>query len=384
MLKVRTYSFTVLKIAIVALLLSIVSMASAQQDIEKKGWPAGWTAGGSYHTGTLLVHHNYMSILKEQSSWMVELYMAKQADGSQPWHSFFGYPDFGLKLSVIDLGSPTYMGKAYTLHPFMKFYLLKSNHRFRPSITASAGPAYVEKIFDRHSNYKNSAIGSHVNAFLQLQLDLNVRLTDNTYAFTGFALSHFSNGSFKKPNSGINIVTAKIGVGHSFKQPQKQPVVNGYQEAGELALRKWSYRAIVSGGLKRIDIGDDQHGVLSMSFEASRKHLAFTRFNGSFDVFYDGSDYHTIHNALYYDGNISHIQTTKLGLAAGYELLFGKTSTNFQLGLYLYAQQNESGIAYQRFTIRYMPIDCVGIQFGLKSHNAAADYIELGCIYRIR
>ena len=383
MTKKQLYPVWRLQIVIALMLLTMVSHAQQLLEAEKKQWVNGWTMGGSFHTGTLLNHHNYMGILNEENTWLVELYMAKQAVGSQPWHSFFGYPDYGVKLSIIDLGSPTFIGKAYTRHPFMKFYLLKNNRKFTPTITAGAGPAYVEKIFNRHSNYKNAAIGSHINAFLQLQFDLNIRVTDNIYVFTGLALSHLSNGSFKKPNAGANILSTKIGAGYSFYEPKKQPLVDGF--ATYAAQKNWSYRAIVSGGLKRIDIGGDQFGVLSMSFEASRKHLAFTRFSGSFDIFYDASDYHAIHHQLYYNGSINRLQTIKAGAAVGYELLFGeKIATNIQLGAYLHTEHKAVGSVYQRFTLRYMPIERIGVQFGLKSHMAAADYIELGCIYKIR
>lgn len=370
---------------VVAVLLLTLNTGYAQQSEEKKSKPLeGWAIGAAFHTGRLFSHHGYMSILTEKNSWIAEVYLAKQTDGSKGWHSFFGYPDYGVKLAIVNIGSPTYLGKAYTLHPFVKFYLCKRNHRFTPSIMASAGPAYVEKIFDRHTNYKNTAIGSHINAFLQLQFDLNIRITNNVQTFVGLSLSHFSNGSFKKPNAGANIFTAKIGAAYSIGGLPKQPLVKDYEETPSLALRNWRYQAVVSGGVKRIDIGDDAYGVLSASFEASRKHLAFTRFSGSLDVFYDGSDYHANHNQLYYSGNTNRLQTIKLGVAAGYELLFGKLSINFQLGAYLYAKHKENGTVYQRFTVRYMPIDRVGVQFGLKSHMGMADYIELGCIYRIR
>lgn len=374
-----------LRIIIIAIFSCKLSVGHAQQDLETKlSWIDGWTIGSSFHTGKMLNHHSYMSLLVERSAWLAELYMAKRANGNLPWHSFFGYPDYGFKLTVVDFGSPTYIGKAYSLHPFMKFYLINRNCRFTPSITASAGPAYVEKIFDRHDNYKNTAIGSHMNAFLQLQFDLNIRISNNIHAFTGFSFSHFSNGSFKKPNAGANIITAKIGAGYAFGETVKQPHGKMRRDAKEGEERKWSYRTILSGGLKRIDIGDSQYGVLGMSFEASRKHLAYTRANGSFDVFYDGSDYHAIHNQVFYDGDISRLQTVKVGLAVGYELLFNRVSANFQLGAYLYTKQKEGSATYQRFTIRYMATENIGVQFGLKSHMAAADYIELGCIYRIR
>ncbi|MCK8061726.1 acyloxyacyl hydrolase, partial [Fusibacter sp. A2] len=251
---------------------------------------------------------------------------------------------------------------SYTIHPFIKFYLSKG--RFRPSVTAAAGPAYVEKTFDRKTNYKNAAIGSHVNAFLQLQADLNVRVTYNTYVFAGLSLSHLSNGSYKKPNAGVNIATVKIGAGYNFGEVKIHKPVSSTTTArlDDARLERvneqtWSYRAILSGGLKEISpIGGSRYGVGSLSFEVSRKHLTYTRFSGSFDMFYDASDYHALVYDIGYDSEgLSKLQTMKLGLAAGYELLFGRVAVNLQLGAYLYAKQTSEGRLYQRYTLRYMP-----------------------------
>ncbi len=348
-------------------------------------------AGASIHTGMLLNHHSYMSILNEKRPWIAELYVAQKAYGQKPWQSFFGNPDIGAKFTLLDVGSPTYIGKSYVLHPFIRFYLLKEA-LFRPSITASVGAAYVEKTFDRKANYKNTAIGSHFNAFLQLQADVNIRLSATTHLFAGLSLSHLSNGSSKKPNAGINIVTVRMGAGYSFGEvavPMPPDTKASYLAAAAsdpTNSPKWSYRAILSGGIKEIaPIGGSKYGVGSLSFEASLKHLAYTRLSGSFDVFYDSSDYDAIKSDLSYNGaDFSRFQTVKLGLAAGYELLFGKVSASIQAGTYLYAKQKKGGSFYQRYTIRYMAANRIGVQLGLKSHLGSADYIELGCIYKVK
>lgn len=393
--RVETYGKIVLLIILFSGIMSSVVYAQQASETEDKlqqlKFTGNWTAGASFHTGSLLNHHNDMSILNEKKPWLVELYMAKKTYGERAWHSFFGYPDIGLKFSIIEIGSPTYIGKSYTIHPFIKFYLSKG--RFRPSITAAAGPAYVEKTFDRKTNYKNTAIGSHINAFLQLQADLNVRITYSSYVFGGLSLSHMSNGSYKKPNAGVNIVTSRIGAGYNFGEIKMRKPAD-YTEPGKFDStfpksingQTWSYRAILAGGLKeRTPIGGSRYGVGSLSFEVSRKHLAYTRFSGSFDMFYDASDYHGLVYDIGYDSEgLSKLQTMKVGLAAGYELLFGHVAVNLQLGAYLYAKETSEGRIYQRYTLRYMPTNHFGIQFGLKSHMGVADYIELGCIYKIK
>jgi len=145
--------------------------------------------------------------------------------------------------------------------------------------------------------------------------------------------------------------------------------------------RKWHYTVYLSGGVKSYTLNDDtQYAAWGLSLEASRSHLAFTRFRGALELFYDTSDYFAL---AWQEVKTSKIQTVKPALAAGYEFLFGALSAHVQMGGYLYAMNTDYGRLYQRLALSYTFTPRLNIRFGLKTHWGQADYIELAVGYRL-
>jgi len=353
----------------------LVCYADGDNSEAERSFPC-WRIATDVHTGFLINHRSNMYVLNEQRPYAVELFFARQTFGEKDWHSFFGYPEYGASLIMFDTGSPTCIGKGYGLYPFMIFFLRDHGKRFNMTVKAGGGVAYVEKIYDRHTNYKNIAVSTHINALLRLQFNAHVRITDELSAFTGVGLMHFSNGTIKKPNAGLNIVTVNAGFGYAFgdRNPLKPLATIAAPD------QKWSCRMYLSGGIKEIlPISGDKYLASGFSLEFSHKHRPFTRFSGTLDVFYDSSDYVSLQ-----DDNVSRLQTMKAGLAAGYEPVFGRLSAILQTGVYLYAKYTEYGYTYQRLAIRYAVNSRTNIHLGLKTHLGQADYVELACGYRIR
>ena len=357
------------------LLVTFGSICNAAQPQSQRSFPS-WRIASSIHTGFLIHHHNNMYVLSERRPYAAELLLTKRTYGDKDWHSFFGYPEYGVSLMMFDFGSPTYLGKAYGMYPFMNFFLSNIDKRLNIAVKVGGGAVYVDKIFDRRTNYKNVTISTHLNALLSLQFNAHVRITDELSAFTGAGLTHFSNGTIKKPNAGLNFITFNAGLGYAFGDIR--PLIS--TETAEAFVRKWNYRMYLSGGIKEIaPIGGNKYLTSGLSLELSRKHRSFTRFGGTLDVLYDSSDYVSLQNE-----DISRLQTVKTGLAAGYELMFGKLSAIVQTGVYLYAKNTENGITYQRLALRYAVNTKANIHFGLKTQLGQADYIELAYGHKIR
>ena len=339
-----------------------------------------WVAGGAVHTGFLVNHHNNMRILNEKIPYFYEIYVAKTTHGEKAWHSFYRYPQYGVSYIMFDLGSPSYLGKAHGVYPFMRFFVTDANKTASLNAQFGAGIAYMEKIFDRFDNYKNMAIGTRFNAVLSLRTEGRVRIAEPLYLSGGLGFSHLSNGTVKKPNAGLNYVTVYAGASYYFG---KERLIETVGNTGYDVDKKWRYTVLLSGGVKSYTSHDDSKYIVSgLSLEAARSHLAFTRFNGTLDVFYDASDYaYLVYNN---ENEIKKIQTVKTGLAAGYAFLFGDLSANVQMGRYIYAKNQRYGTVYQRLLLDYAFSDRLNARIGLKTHWGQADYIELSLGYRIR
>ena len=338
-----------------------------------------WIAGSSVHTGFLLNHHNNMRILNETTPYALEIFIARSTGGEKTWQSFYHNPLYGVSCMILNTGSPSYLGKAHAVYPFMNFYLTGAHRTVNLNLRVGTGVAYVEKKFDRFENYKNRAISTHWNVLISLRMEGRVWVAPPLYLSGGCGLTHISNGAFRKPNTGLNYITVFAGAGYAFgKEKLTEPVdLNNYD-----ADRKWHYTVYLSGGVKSYTINDDtQYAAWGLSLEASRSHLAFTRFSGALDLFYDTSDYAVL---LEKEMKTGKIQTVKPALAAGYEFLFGALSAHVQMGGYLYTKNTDYGWVYQRLALSYTLSRRMNIRFGLKTHWGQADYIELSFGYRIR
>jgi len=339
-----------------------------------------WMAGSSVHTGFLINHHNNMRILNETTPFALEIFVAKPTGGEKEWHSFYRNPLYGVSCMMLHTGSPSYLGKAHAVYPFMNFFLIGAHRTVNMNMRLGSGIAYVEKKFDRFDNYKNRAISTHLNVLLSFRMECRVRVASPLYLSGGWGLTHISNGAFTKPNAGLNYITAFAGANYAFGRERIVKTVDPTSEHD--AERKWHYTVYLSGGVKSYTINDDtQYATWGLSFEASRTHLAFTRFSGVLDFFYDTSDYFYL---LEKEVETSKIQNIKPALAAGYEFLFGALSAHVQMGGYLYTQNTYYGWLYQRLALSYRLTQWLNFRLGLKTHWGQADYIELSFGYRIR
>lgn len=346
------------------------------KDTENHSVP--WIAGSTVHTGFLINHHNNMKIFNEQIPHLFEMYIARTTSGEKAWHLFYRNPQYGVAYMMFDLGSSSYLGKAHGIYPFMYFFLTGASRTFCWNMRPGAGIAYMKNVFDRMDNYKNMAISTHLNAVLNFRMEGRLRITAPLYLSGGWAFTHISNGTVRKPNAGLNYLTVFAGVNYAFGKERYTETADYNFDIG----RKWHYTVYLSGGVKTYTIFDDsKYAVSGLSLEAFRPHLAFTSYSGTLDFFYDRSDYAYL---VADEMEISRIQTVKTGLAAGYSFLFGKMAANVQIGRYLYAKKQQYGLFYQRLALSYSVTERLNVRFGLKTHWGQADYLELSVGYKIR
>jgi len=335
-------------------------------------------AGIRVSHGFLMNHHKTMKILNEKIPYSYELFIAKASNGEKPWQKFYRYPFYGVSYNLLHSGSPSYLGKIHSIYPFMVFFLTKPEHVLNLNIRFGAGVSYVEKIFHPVNNYKNTSISTPLNAILHFGIEGKLRIVPQVYISGGGAFTHISNGTYKKPNTGLNYVMASAGVSYAFG---KMTLPTKTNETENNIVKKMQYTVYLSGGVKTYSKYDDtKYTASGLSFEASRVHLAFTQYSGKLDLFYDTSDY------AYFvrdEKEITKIQTIKPGIAVGYAFHFGKLSADVNVGRYLYAKNQEFGLFYQRLALRYIINNMFNINLGLKTHWGQADYIEFAIGYKI-
>ena len=116
--------------------------------------------------------------------------------GHQMYGDYFGVTD----RYVATLQTGPWQYGFYTV----TVYLIDSN--------VAARQAIKTKKFIKNENEVNNAIGSNINAYIQLRFGLEWKIAKPLRLVTAFTYNHFSDGAVKLPNLGINTMTGTVGL----------------------------------------------------------------------------------------------------------------------------------------------------------------------------
>ncbi|OFX21804.1 MAG: hypothetical protein A2033_05825 [Bacteroidetes bacterium GWA2_31_9] len=330
----------------------------------------------SFNYGFIMPHRPSMryNIISHIPAFEVKL--SKQHQGEKFWHQYYRFPLTGLGAYYASLENPNVLGHVYAFYGFINIPIMRRNtYSFNYEI--SSGAAYLDKPYDNSENYYNVSIGSGINFYFNFSFDLKVRLFKRLDLVNRISFKHFSNGAFKVPNQGINVISYNLGLRYSL--------IKNKSEFKRIDLQKFIKKneiyAIVSGGTKEIQPPEiKNYPTASLSINLTRQISRQRKLGFGTDVFYDES-LRTVYSRkqLEYES----INLFRGGIFLSHELVFSKISIVIQSGYYYYSKSKNDGIFYHRFGLRYFASNKMILNFALKSHFAKADFIEFGIGYKI-
>ncbi|PKP36355.1 MAG: hypothetical protein CVT98_08160 [Bacteroidetes bacterium HGW-Bacteroidetes-15] len=335
--------------------------------------------GVNYYSGILKFHHKEMEIMQENRASAFELSYVFVGNGNKLWHTYYKQPKFGLVYKFMDLGSYRILGYSHSIYPFINFPIYSPSKNIQFGLFVGPGLSYVTKIYHRTENFKNSAISSHLNAYINLGATISYKISNSIEIDGGFHMVHFSNGTFKKPNSGLNYSLLSVGLSYATGNAKLE---NGSNYS---FLDKNSRLLLVGvGSYKEVKgAGGPKYGVGSFSVEYSRKIKPLWWYGFSWDLMYDGSNGFILERErVPWDNNW---QLLKSGFTLNTEIILDRLSAVFHFGGYIYNKNepDNNGVVYQRIGLRYRTLDKMWLHLALKTHWGSADYVELGIAYKI-
>lgn len=329
----------------------------------------------TYHYGFIAPHKPMINEIIKGHTQITEISFYKNTTGKRQWEQYFNYPKIGLSAMIINTGNKESLGMAYGLFPYVEYPL--NQWKITWNLKFGYGVGFIQKPFDRVSNYKNLAIGSHFNALIFFNSNWSYQVSKNINTSLGLSLTHFSNGSLKRPNLGINLLSVNYGVGYHFGATQTKTVFNGINKE-----KKWEGSIVLSAGTKEIPpIGGKKYFVSSFSYSLLKTVTNKSSFGIGTDLFYNTSLEPLVIKVQNEDkGKISRF---RLGFNGTYALTMGKLSLLFQVGGYAYTVYKDNGYIYSKLGSRYKVTDKLFLNLALKTHFAVADFIEYGIGYQI-
>lgn len=332
--------------------------------------------------GQLWSHHLELDIFKAHFP-AIEISLQKKTYGKHRWESEYYYPLLGINLWYSGIGGFDELGRAFAVYPSVNFPLVKNNDESL-NFKLGVGVGYLTNKFDRLDNYKNFAIGSNINICASLFFEYRRRVSRMTTLTAGMGLTHFSNGSMKTPNYGLNIITGSIGVVSYLSHPNNSlnrkilPELYTYEFDGKKYL---SFDISTAVAYKDMS---EQYGESFYVYAFYTNLLARvsykSKFGIGFDLTHDESDIVVLKNRNVEVKNNGEIN--KIGGNIAYELCMDRLSFLFNLGWYLKALDNSEGDVYQRLTLKYMISKKVFANMVLSAHLGKAEYVGFGIGWR--
>jgi len=329
-----------------------------------------------YSKGFIYPHHESFKYFIKDYTSAFDFNVSKKVSGEKVWHQLYRNPTVGFGYSHVGFGNPEQLGNANALYSFISISILE-NQRFRLSSKFAGGVAWLSKRFDLYDNKYNIAIGSNLNAYLNVNLDFDLSLTKRVYLLMGVGLTHFSNGGMQQPNKGFNLFTIQTGVKYKLNDNQElkqsEPIPK-YKKKNELTF-------IYSGGAKTLEPARlRKYFVSSFSLNAERQFTYKSRAGIGIDLFKDNS-----RKEYLLEEDIVNPKGKDLFYAGGhvsYDLVFGKTSFTIQMGAYFWQHSKHFESVYHRIGLKYRFAEHWMANMTLKTFWAAADFAEWGIGYR--
>lgn len=301
-----------------------------------------------------------------------------KTNGKKEWEQVYNYPDYGISFHYLDFKNQ-YLGQNMALGLHYNFYFFNRNLMFR----ISQGIGITSNPYDKETNNKNNAFGTKVmdNTYFMLQYKKE-NIFKRIGLQAGFMLTHFSNGRFKAPNSGINTVALNLGLNYNLTNEQQEFITDSLALASTFKERikyNIAFRTGISEGpVPHLGQRQFYHIGLYADKRVGRK----SALQLGTDVFFSRylRDYIQFVSVAFPTNHPSYTEPDtdykRVGLFVGHELFINKLSIETQLGYYVYKPFDYEIDIYQRLGAKYYIYKNIFTGVGLKTHGGRAEAIE--------
>ncbi len=354
---------------------------------------------GMYQNGYVFPTNDFVKGINGESEKISDfqtfsIKIAKQTIGKSQWEQLYNYPDYGIGVSVYDFHNPEEIGTPIAFYgflnaPFKRWNKLTFNYEI------GFGATFNWKSFNPLTNKYNIAIGTGQSFLIDAGLNLQYNLTKHFDIESGFTLTHFSNGSLKKPNFGLNTIAPKISLKYNFDERPifiKQEIPE-YKKENEWLISVFGGKKNVIFDSVNIDVIEKFEGVnfpvFGVSTTINRQISYKSKIGIGMSISYDGS----INAQVAVDANELEAvdgpfrDKVQVSIYPSYEFVINRFSLILQPAFYIYRKKliNQSPVFHQRIGIKYHFSDNFFAGITLRDYKFhISDFIEWNLGYRIK
>lgn len=331
-----------------------------------------------YMSGFVMQHKKQVSHLITEHPVGFRVVLNRRTTGAEQWEQRYNYPDVGLSFIYIDYRNEK-LGQSLALIPHYNIYLTKNKEaKSQWKYQIGLGIGYNTEKYDQVENNRNNVLGTDFNFGIAFQFQNQLQLSERWSLVNSVSITHFSNGSIKKPNSGINTISFNTGVSYIVNYKDREFIVT---EDSPINKKGLGYTATLSFGMHeatKIRSGSEPFFVLSVLADKTLNHKS--KLGIAVEWFHSRS----LKSDVKYDPwlNGEKPDFNRIGIALSHELTMGKFSVLTQAGYYVYDPYEPFASVYLRTGLRrYFGKHIYG-SLCVKSHAAKAEAAEFALGYR--
>ncbi len=333
-----------------------------------------WSLSLKGKSGFLAAHRGTMGHLAKERLFSGELSFSKRIR-SKNWSQEYRNPYVGATLYGSNLGNKDILGYGFGMYGFIEFPWTRSEkHVFTSKLGAGLG--VVTKVYDSETNPKNVAMSTYLNAIICLGIQGRWYIKPEHALIYSLDLTHFSNGSSKVPNLGVNMPYIGLGYQYTFKKEERPNLeLTGFQRVP--FFKNWNASLIGIISDKQIfPTGGKHYPVFALSAMLHKQFKPKVGMEIALDIISKQS-------ILHYREYIPKTQLSilQVGGFVGYNIPLDKFRFVIGMGAYIKDRYNPDDMFYHRVGMRYQCRNGLLLNLVLKSHWAKADYIEYGVGY---
>ena len=347
----------------------------------------GWSISTMTHTGYVTKHTKKLTIDNSGISQGVGVNFQFQTYGKSNWHAHRKFPQAGLEIAAFSLNNHQQLGNAFGFLPNITLPIV-TRKTWKLRTTIGLGVGWLTKHYDPFTNTKNNAVSSNINNYTSVRLFAEKKWTNQWKWNAGLSFTHFSNGSAKLPNYGLNVPALYLGINYAptpvlaedYTYPTEQPT-----------YRQWGF--FVEANISRqefIAYNGPKYPIYNIAAAATfNKNVDNTSFIGM-EYEYNFAVFNFYKFLEQYD-EVTTINTGKrYVIFAGHEIAFGQIGLGAQLGAYVGPYRYLVPRAfYNKLNAKYhfTPFGKKGIKpfvaLHLKAHLIDAEHISIGFGFRL-
>ncbi|GGG53571.1 hypothetical protein GCM10011414_24060 [Croceivirga lutea] len=340
-----------------------------------------YTIDVSQFNGTILLHNPDISHLITGHPAGVLVGFNQKRFGEKEWEKDFGYPDTGFTFIYQDMANGT-LGTNTSLYAHYNFYFFKRKLQFR----VGQGLAYNSNPYDKDTNFRNNAYGSHILSSTMLLLNYQKENLVGGLGFkTGLTLVHYSNANVKAPNTSTNTAAFNFGLVYDLNSSLQKEFIP--KEKTIKITEPIRFNLALRSGVNESDVnGSGQYGFWIASAYADKRLGRKSAIQLGGDYFHSNflKELIRFQSSSFPELNVdSNADFKRAGIFLGHELFVNKMSVLTQFGYYVYYPFDFEGRTYNRIGLKRYFGDSIFAAVTLKSHAAKAEAVEFGIGVRL-